>query len=57
MVVSQSIYGNDGDDFLYGGQYGGGAQTLFGDNNENGTGTPVLGGNDRLYGGSNITGD
>ena len=54
----QSIYGGDLADIIYGGDFGSGDQKLFGDFMENGqTRIPILGGNDKIYGGSNIAGD
>ena len=55
--ISQYAYAEDGDDIIYGGDRFTGFQNLHGD-------TPVaisngleLGGNDKIYGGSNATGE
>ena len=53
---TQIIYGNDQDDIIYGGDGGVTSQELFGDFKLVGTGSPALGGNDKIYGGSNIAG-
>ena len=50
------MYGNDGDDIIYGGDGIVTSQELFGDFKEQGTGTPSIGGDDKIYGGSDIAG-
>ena len=48
--------GGDDDDIIYGGDRTVTSEELFGDSELNGTGTPVEGGNDQIFGGHDILG-
>ena len=54
---TQKMYGNDQDDIIYGGDGVVTSQELFGDFKLAGAGSPALGGNDRIFGGSDMAGD
>ena len=53
---TQKIYGEDHDDIIYGGDAAVTSQEIFGDFMLAGLGTPILGGNDKIYGGDDIIG-
>ena len=50
----QKVYGEDQDDIIYGGDGGTTSEHLFGDYELEGIGTPLRGGNDKIYGGNDM---